>query len=55
MRHKVSGRKFGLEKGHRDLMLKNSFRKGDCAPMVIIEFVGNEEASKEAAKSSKKK
>jgi len=23
MRHKVSGRKFGREKGHRDLMLKN--------------------------------
>lgn len=23
MRHKVHGRKFGLEKGHRDLMLKN--------------------------------
>ncbi|MDP8201411.1 MAG: 50S ribosomal protein L17, partial [Candidatus Tenebribacter burtonii] len=23
MRHRVSGRKFGREKGHRDLMLKN--------------------------------
>ncbi len=131
MRHRVSGRKFGLEKDHRDLMminlvsslvehgrinttlarakelrgvaermithakkdtihyrrlvykllknrdlvkkvfdeiapkmadreggytrvLKNGFRKGDCAPMAIIEFVGNEIKEKETKKTSKK-
>jgi large subunit ribosomal protein L17 len=131
MRHKVSGRKFGLEKDHRDLMLKslvcslvehgrikttvtrakeirglaermithakkgtvhyrrqvykvlqnrtlvkkvfdeiaptfadreggytrvlkNGYRKGDCAPMAIIEFVGNEVEPKDTAKSKKK-
>jgi len=131
MRHKVSGRKFGLEKDHRELMmrnlvislvehgrinttlarakemrsltermithakkgtvhyrrqvykvlqnrglvkkvfdeiaptfadreggytrvLKNGYRKGDCAPMAIIEFVGNETAPKDTAKSTKK-
>jgi large subunit ribosomal protein L17 len=131
MRHRVSGRKFGLEKDHRDLMLKNlvsslvehgrinttltrakemrsiaermithakkdtvhyrrqvykvlqnrtlvkkvfdeivpqmadreggytrvlknGYRKGDSAPMAIIEFVGNE-AKKEVAKGKAKK
>ena len=131
MRHRVSGRKFGLEKDHRDLMmrnlvsslvehgrinttlarakemrslaermithtkkgtvhyrrqvykvlqnrdlvkkvvdeiaptfadreggytrvLKNGYRKGDCAPMAIIEFVGNEIEPKDTAKSKKK-
>lgn len=130
MRHKVSGRKFGLEKDHRDLMmknlvcslvehgrinttltrakelrslaermithakkdtvhyrrlvykvlknrdlvkkvfdeiapqmadreggytrvLKNGFRKGDCAPMAIIEFVVNETEKKESKKTDK--
>ncbi|HPR18126.1 MAG TPA: 50S ribosomal protein L17 [Candidatus Cloacimonadota bacterium] len=132
MRHKVSGRKFGLEKDHRDLMLKNlvsslvqhgrinttlarakeirglaermithakkdsvhyrrlvfgvlknrdlvkkvfdeiaprytereggytrvlknGYRKGDCAPMAIIEFVGHQVEVKETTKKAEKK